>query len=901
MTFYYFDIEQKIPNNQEIKFEDNLSSGLLGYKSLLKIIRYLRNDINDQETKHFLEEIKIKYSLNYDRIDKSKLQKKEQELIEHFISRQKQLNYIKRMNNFLIVILDGKLEKEMEKLETLETLINNEDLKNRINLLRELNYQNLSNEDKSLLAMYDKIVKSIYYIKNIKIGKGENIKFVAKDKDNWTDLYVYDYLEDVSKEIKYSFSDVITEQKELNNLMDLWIDSKYDQVLKELENKLDEEMNEDISEKYLYPKLINALSKLLGLSTAESNILVENDPNFRTKVFANLDLEMIIRELKTVEKELTECKKVERYVNDLYKKIYFCPACTYSSEYKKFTVKHTQGIHKELKIKVDDIDENSKIQSIYTYKLMKDDEEYLSFFSDKRFSSKDECIAYTKTNYIKETSLIKQLPFVMSIKISNKNTLENIKKIMNKAKSINNTLEKCNGSNVLNKMNKELKYRKTIEYYKKNYSNYVKYDLITEKELNNMINKVIKIEDLKESYHREINSNILTQINLDYNFNNDIYEEYEDILKEKLLPNEILKNKNILNQELDKYVDMLTLSIDNATLRDYHIHYNKNILDFITMLQKILIYDDSNDRTSFKYNFILNEYNKQVAGQLNINIKQKINKGDDMKKLFVGGSKKKKNKLEVYSLHYVTLLVLLSYTNHFGIFYDFLEQNTEKKGENVEKTKYWTWKFNEDKIYDKLQGIIDEKDISLIIDELDEKMMETGDIKDIFMEIQEKNVESKDNQNIFNELSNLKKQLDLMRKLVINRYVSIKRLGNIIKKSGDIKGIDTKEILDTEHEKRGILKMFHIDMWALEQISDIFGNNELINDLILRFLKLNKIIYTKKDKEVGNKINIDMSKEIKEDLEKYKSINDLTEDVDNNIINIDEENEVFGDIEDFEY
>ena len=50
--------------------------------------------------------------------------------------------------------------------------------------------------------------------------------------------------------------------------------------------------------------------------------------------------------------------------------------------------------------------------------------------------------------------------------------------------------------------------------------------------------------------------------------------------------------------------------------------------------------------------------------------------------------------------------------------------------------------------------------------------------------------------------------------------------------------------------------MFHIDMWALEQISDIFKNDEIINDLILRFMKLNRIIYTKKDKEVSDKVKV---------------------------------------------
>ena len=59
MSFYYFDIEQKIPNNQPIVFDDNLSSGILGYKSLLKALRYLRNDVNDEETKNFLETLKI--------------------------------------------------------------------------------------------------------------------------------------------------------------------------------------------------------------------------------------------------------------------------------------------------------------------------------------------------------------------------------------------------------------------------------------------------------------------------------------------------------------------------------------------------------------------------------------------------------------------------------------------------------------------------------------------------------------------------------------------------------------------------------------------------------------------------------------------------------------------------
>ena len=95
--------------------------------------------------------------------------------------------------------------------------------------------------------------------------------------------------------------------------------------------------------------------------------------------------------------------------------------------------------------------------------------------------------------------------------------------------------------------------------------------------------------------------------------------------------------------------------------------------------------------------------------------------------------------------------------------------------------------------------------------------------------------------------------------------------------------------------------MFHIDMWALEQISNIFEGDEMINDMILRFLKLNRIVYSKKDKDIGDKVKVDMSKEIKEDLEKYKSINDLTEGQDSHLLNMEEDNDVFGDIQEFDY
>jgi hypothetical protein len=123
-NLFYFNLEEEIPRDVAITFEDNLKTGLIGYKNILKCLRYLRNEENDKETKEYLKRIQVKYNIDYTGLDKNKLEEREKDLIKHYLEKYNKLLKIKRINNNLLIILDDTLNKEMKKLEQLEDIIN---------------------------------------------------------------------------------------------------------------------------------------------------------------------------------------------------------------------------------------------------------------------------------------------------------------------------------------------------------------------------------------------------------------------------------------------------------------------------------------------------------------------------------------------------------------------------------------------------------------------------------------------------------------------------------------------------------------------------------------------------------------------------------------------------------
>ena len=885
LNYYYFDINQKIPETQEIKFEDSLESGELGYKNLSKVLRYLQISEKDEETKKFLNDIKIKYSLNYDRIEKNKLKEKENELlIEHFLRRYKQLKHLKKINTNLLIVLDDKIEIETEKMLKLEKLIENEDVKNKIRIIETQKYYNLSKEDQEFLLIYNKIQSSIYYIKNIKIAKRADLKLynlknksednIKREKEistNYADIYIYEYIENVSNEIKYTFSDLITNEKNLENILSLWKDSTYKKLLEDLKESGEDKDIINYSN-YLYPKLIKSLMYLTNINETQANLLVENRKNFRIEIFKNENIERIIKDLKKIERELLECKKVEKYLNNIYNKTYYCPICTFNSNHKRIVENHTQKTHK-----------GEELSYVYLNKLHKEEGKYTSYYSEKSFVSRDSCIEYMKSHYVKELKLKIQIPYVLNIDINNDYSLEDIKKIMNTYKSINNTLEKCDDiKKITNKMTNEMNYNKLKSSYKKNYSSYYKYDIIKEEELDLILNKVIKTNTLNKSYYDEIESNIISYMNITYEFNKDIYDTSEKILTEELLPKSIIKNKSIMNTELDKYTKYINQQLSGVSLGKYARHYNNNIIKFVDMIENLILLEPMNKK-DFEKKFII----------------ESVNNKNLMKTLKIGKNKDKKIKtsdVEIYSLHMIPLLLLSSYSNNITLFSDYLKEiliieNKEEEKEIIEKinemskTEYWKWDLNTETIYDKLSGITDKKKtINLKLNMTMEKLMDLENIQDLIDNAKSINKEQKlieigeyDIQ-ITNELNNLKHQIRLMKKIILKKY---KR---------------NKDYLN------GLVKLLHVDLWALEEISLMF-NNEKINELILRYIKLNKIIYSTKDKKViKNKIKMNTNENIIEDLEKFQNINDLINE-DNNIITnfIEEDHDnLFGEIQDFE-
>lgn len=811
---FYFDKNIKIPENTKVLYKSDGSVGNVGIYDVLKYLFYLitmKTTGLDEDTIKFMNDLNINYNINFidiEKITENDIYNKISEILEFLTIRQSSLLNIKEDINLSLIILDRSLNIEFKKLELLNGLINDIGVINKYQvIMRELSTnKQLSKKNRDFLNLYRQVESTIHYLKHIKIGN-EKFYFISKNYNKIKEIYIKKFIENEAILVKDKLIKLI-ENKNIDSLIELWKENKQSELIEELRNENNTEIVN--SDNYLYPKMIFALKKLLGVNNTQARIILEDD-NFREKIFSGENVKTLSFEFNKLTKELNELQNVINYINNLFKKSYYCKYCTLNNESYQIIKSHIETIHKD-----------QKSTPLYYFNILYVNDNYKHVHSEKLFSEKNFAISDLIVNYMKQNDK----NYIMHTVTSDKK-----KDLFLSSDSV---ISDISIGNLNNMINDNLEIKKQQKYYINIYNDFIMLDIIDEDVLVNMINNILKNDtNIKKSKHSIIKKRISDIIMTDYELYNDLEIITSNLFSKKLFESNITNNKNKLLKELDQIDELLELPIMENDF-NYFNNINSNTLNNL-------------------FQFIIKVYNNDP-----------MNKYNSFIKLFTNNNAviTETTKIDEIDISMYLLLLFSSYSDNIDIFYDFLKEKSEYNisiTNESKKSNYWNWKNNEVKLYHKLTNIINIKNFNKIINkEVFEKIYHLQDFRNILEIIS--NIDTKQ----FKSLLLLKKHYNKIRRLFIDIYMTDKSV---------------------ENSKLTISKIIKLDLWVIEQINSIFKNNSFINDLLVRFVKLNNVLYYKS--KVIKKID-SSDKYNKNELEDYnstiKSIKQLEEDIEDDMV-----------------
>lgn len=829
---FYFKTDKKIPDNTKILYDSEESKGLIGLHDVLNYLFYLiamkKTGISEKTIK-YLDEINLVYNINF--ID---LKITENEIFEKI---KEILEYLTNRQSKLLTIKDNINYTLIILDRTID--IENEKLKVLSNLINDIGVINKHQvimrdllENKSISEKNRKFL-NLYNQVNSAIDYLRNIR-IAKDNtrillDNKsTNIRNTDLKEIYIK--KYMENESNNVKRKLLNLIE---NEDIDSLIDIWKNDKVKELIEELKNEVVKDVIVSENYLYPKLVYAMKKLLNISSENVR-QILEEKNFREMIFPGETLQGLSKQYSRIVNELNELEKVITFINNLLNKVYYCPYcTLLHSNNgvIMSHIKKVHKKLYNITKESPIYNFNIIYTKGNYKHIYSEDLFSDKNSVISDFIVNYIKRDDSNYKMYVEMSDNIKGDIYL----------KSINEPITNVTISKILPKIDLQLEIKNQMNYYKNIYKEFVELDIIEENDLDHIIKEIFKgldnIKDVKKSKHKIINKRLSDIIMISYGFYEELEMMVEDVFTNNLLESSIKNNKNKLLSELDNIDMMLNLPINENEFKHFNTYNSVKIYNLYYFIMKV-----------FRTNPIDN-YNSFL-------------------RLFMSRIIDDKTKKEEIDILFDIVLLFSSYSNTINVFYDYLKESEEINisiRDNVNKSNYWEWRNNEENLFMKMKNIVDTKSFyKTITEEVLEKIYQLDDFRDIINIIKNTGLSK------IKTLEKLYKHYKKIRELFIRLF---------------------REDINKDSSRLLITKIQKLDLWMIKQISYIFDNT-FINDLLIRFVKLDNVYYVKskvvkrtgtiKTKYIDNEIDdykttIDSVKEY-EGKEKNEIINDFIND-----------------------